>query len=72
MSKFQEEADRIGVPLIGPLPPVRKQDHTFNPTIAICGECGMHLKGVMGYVCVNGRCPTGLAGPQCISTGIQS
>lgn len=36
-----------------------------SDTIAICGECGLELKQVMGYVCVHPRCPTGLGGPTC-------
>lgn len=53
------------IPVIPPL-----KDDTFdpyrdvdpNPTVAICGQCGLHLKQVMGYVCNHPRCPTGLGG----------
>ena len=54
-----------GIPIIPRLP-----DHvgrTFDPhrVVAICGECGLRLTAVMGYVCSNTRCPTGLGGPTC-------
>ena len=29
-----------------------------------CAKCGIKLDGVMGYVCPNYGCPTGLAGPK--------
>lgn len=28
-----------------------------NPVVAICGECGIEVRQVMGYVCYNSRCP---------------
>lgn len=55
----EEKAKRIGVPVI----PVRKfvkPDPYGNPTIAICGECGIELKQIMGYSCSRTNCPTGL------------
>ena len=33
-----------------------------------CPKCGLKLEGVMGYVCPNAGCPTGLGGAWC-STG---
>lgn len=30
---------------------------TGDGAIAICGECGLRLMPVMGYVCPNIRCP---------------
>lgn len=47
------------VPVVTPLPP-GYPDLDPNPTIAVCGECGLELKHVMGYVCSNSRCPCGL------------
>lgn len=53
------------VPVIPPLPkdwPPLKS----NPTVAKCGECGLEIKLVMGYVCINSRCPVW---PKCFMTG---
>ena len=44
-----------GVPVIPPLN--RKPDIGPNPTVAICGACGLELKQVMGYVCGRDDCP---------------
>lgn len=30
-----------------------------------CSKCGIHLSGVMGYVCSQPQCPTGLGGSWC-------
>lgn len=30
-----------------------------------CAKCGIQLDRVMGYVCSQSGCPTGLGGPQC-------
>ena len=30
-----------------------------------CPRCGLKLEGVMGYVCPNADCPTGLGGSKC-------
>jgi hypothetical protein len=30
-----------------------------------CAKCGIKFDGVMGYVCSQPGCPTGLGGPQC-------
>ncbi len=46
----EEKARRIGVPLIPKLPPI-------NPTIAVCGLCGIELKGIMMYSCNRTGCP---------------
>lgn len=43
-------------PVIPPLP----QDEPNldpNPIVAICGECNLELRRVMGYSCGNPRCP---------------
>lgn len=41
------------LPVIPPLPISPAGDGA----IAICGECGLRLMPVMGYVCPNIRCP---------------
>ena len=41
------------VPVIPPLPGFPAGDGA----VAICGECGLRLMPVMGYVCPNIRCP---------------
>lgn len=56
-------ADHKKIPVIPPLPKEPPCDP--NPTVAVCGECGLELKGVMGYYCSHPRCPTGLGGPTC-------
>jgi hypothetical protein len=35
------------------------------PTFTKCGKCGLNLEGVMGYVCSQPQCPTGLGGVWC-------
>lgn len=44
------------IPVIPPLPE-RTEPYDPNPTVAICGECGLHIKRVMGYACMQSRCP---------------
>ena len=62
---YDDEAKRLGVPVIPPLdpdpPPMRPEGP--NPTIAICGECGLHVHQVMMFSCANSRCPAGF-GPR--------
>jgi len=53
-----EKARRIGVPLI-PSPPTSVPRSPLD-TIAVCGKCGLELKGIMGYCCPQSGCPTGL------------
>lgn len=38
-----------------------------NPVVSICGECGLEIYQVMGYVCHNTRCPCGLGGATCLA-----
>lgn len=57
------EKSEDGLPIIPPLP-----DDSPPPSdgaVAICGECGMRIYPVMGYVCNNPRCPCGFGGVQC-------
>lgn len=56
-----EKAKRLKVPLLGPTPsrPIFDPD----PTISVCGTCGLELKRIMGYVCSQNDCPTGLGSP---------
>lgn len=37
----------------------------FGQNKPSCGECGLVLERVMGYVCSRVPCPTGLGGPIC-------
>lgn len=59
----EEKARRLGVPLIPKLPEL--PPHQPNPVVAVCGECGIELHQIMGYVCNRPRCPTGMGGPVC-------
>lgn len=43
------------VPVILPLPP--EEPYEPNPVVAICGQCGIELRKVMMYCCMNSRCP---------------
>lgn len=41
---------------------------TINPPITApnhCHKCGLKMEGVMGYVCSQPHCPTGLGGAWC-------
>ena len=51
---IQRKAKRIGVPVIGPRKEIPIES---NPTIAICGQCGLELKQVMHYCCMQPNCP---------------
>ena len=53
------------IPVIAPLPPDYPGPSDPNPVVAICGECGLRIHQVMGYVCTHPRCPTGLGGATC-------
>lgn len=59
MSKTKKLPGGKEVPIIPPLPP-GMPDPDSNPIIAVCGECGLKMRMVMGYSCPNPRCPTGL------------
>ncbi len=65
----EEEAKRRGIPVIPKLPDDIYDPNRYDPnrTVAVCGQCGMELKGVMGYVCPQPRCPTGMGGAWCIA-----
>lgn len=63
---IEDKAKELGVPVIPRLPDkVDYSPRTPNPIVAICGECGLEIHQVMGYVCSNPRCPTGFGGPSC-------
>lgn len=49
----------------GPFSPV---PHTEWPKK--CSKCGLKLEQVMGYVCNNHPCPTGLGGAWCATNGV--
>lgn len=38
---------------------------TINDPVGICSKCGLKLHRVMGYVCSQHGCPTGLGGTYC-------
>lgn len=44
------------VPVIPALPPSLPNVDP-NPVVAQCGECGLMLRMVMGFVCPSYRCP---------------
>lgn len=48
---------------VGPIMPVP------SPTTVMgqCPKCGLQLSPVMGYVCSQTDCPTGLGGARCVS-----
>lgn len=58
--EFVKRADELGVPVIPPLPKIPGKFRGPNPVIAVCGECGLELHEVMGYVCMRSNCPSGL------------
>lgn len=55
-----EKAKRIGVPLIPKKITINPAPGNQNGAIGVCGECGIELHRVMGYVCQKTNCPTGL------------
>lgn len=54
MFEWYKKATEQGVPVIPPRRPVPLDP---NPTVAICGACGLELKRVMGYSCNRPDCP---------------
>lgn len=51
-------------------PPSTFKWPTINPPIQSpnhCPKCGIKMEGVMGYVCSQPQCPTGLGGVWCNS-----
>ena len=61
---YRRRAEELGVPVIPPIKPnpINDPDKPWdpNPTVSICGECGLEIKRVMGYACGNTNCPCGL------------
>lgn len=53
---YQDEADRIGVPVIPALPEDQRA-YDPNPVVAICGACGRKVHQVESYSCGKGNCP---------------
>jgi hypothetical protein len=61
MDKLASMGDR-------PQLPAQPMWPTINPPIAApnhCSKCGLKMEGVMGYVCSQPQCPTGLGGVWC-------
>lgn len=56
---LRRRGEYLGVPIIPPRAPVPvdKQRGDPNPTVAICGACGLELKRVMSYSCNRSDCP---------------
>lgn len=52
---FCRQCGRSHIPFVDPCPIPNDE----------CPKCGIKLDGVMGYVCVNSRCPVGLGSVQC-------
>jgi hypothetical protein len=52
---LRRRAEYLGVPVIPAIP--TPKDKGPNPVVAICGECGLELHRVMGYVCSRENCP---------------
>lgn len=50
----EEKAARLGVPLI---PKLKFPRADSNPTISVCGECGIEIKKAMMFACGNPNCP---------------
>lgn len=46
-----------GLPIIPPLPDWPPPPQAPDGAIAVCGQCGLRLMRVMGYVCAHPRCP---------------
>jgi hypothetical protein len=67
----EEKARRLGVPLIPKVTRVFQiAPISPNQVVSVCGECGLEMRQVMGYVCSRGAdCPTGLGGLT-FSTGL--
>lgn len=56
----EEIAKRIGVPLIPKIDPKPGRYPGINDVVGVCGQCGLQIHSVMGYVCNHTNCPTGL------------
>lgn len=65
---FSESVPYVGAPM-----PSIPMNPPFSPTPPEwpkkCPKCGLELNQVMGYVCNNYPCPTGLGGAWC-NTGV--
>ena len=62
----KDQPNKVVPPFIDPIPfaPL-----VPNPIISKCGKCGLEMSQVMGYVCSDPMCPTGLGPTMCNSTG---
>lgn len=54
----EEKAKELDVPLIPKLPDsVANRPMDTNPVVAVCGQCGLEIRRIMGYSCSNSNCP---------------
>lgn len=53
----EEKARRIGVPLIPKRKALPVLPGLGEPTVAVCGECGIEIRQVMHYACMRSNCP---------------
>ncbi len=61
LEEQKDQQNQVVPPFIDPIPFTPIVPH---PVISKCGKCGLELSQVMGYVCSEPECPTGL-GPTC-------
>ena len=64
-SESNPSAPYSPMPVIPMNPPFSPVPHTEWPKT--CSKCGLKLESVMGYVCNNHPCPTGLGGAWCMT-----
>lgn len=55
--EIEKKAKELNVPIIPPINVPIDNTPTYNPTVAICGVCGIEMKQIMGYVCPRNDCP---------------
>lgn len=54
MNYIKEKANKLGVPVINPIPNNQPEN---NPVVAVCGQCGLEIRQTMGFVCPQQNCP---------------
>ncbi len=53
--KDEQKYTDDGLPIIEPYP--APQPSPVDGAVAVCGQCGLRIMPVMGYVCQQTRCP---------------